>query len=551
MGIYINQELLQPIVDRYAAMPAGLQLLQGKGLTSFVRSWLGTKAKESLSSRPAQCNPSTASAPEPSGGAEEEDCDDDDEEEDDRLATLAPAAVPAVAVPKVPVSPPVPALESVAASPKSPATPDPVPDASLQKSTSTSSRAGTTYTGGFATFYYQNGVAGACGKVHGDADMIAAIDGDRYGNLGAVSSQCGRRVKITNTKNQKSVTVTIADACPTCRNSNSIDLSEGAFKKIATLDEGIVPTGHIRAALSKGIEVTSVSSSGRPYRTPKGHSPSWTAKVNWQKGDALNPLSFAHLLPEVGGVVHTLGTLLEDGAYKQAIRNGDLPGLLKSLIGIGKDSNPLRSGVVAEGPRVTYESLNRDSAIRVCEEFVKSSSSAGDAPNKPRPFVYLSAEDIFRPVIPARYIETKREAERRIEEMMLLNPDYRGVYIRPSLVYHAHLRPLTTPIATVLDLSAAIHRKVPRTLPTPSNLLRSLGASTTASSSESGSSSPLESIANALTLPPIHVDQVAAAIVATLDSESAVRGVVGVNRMRELIGWKSDGESPEITLGRI
>ena len=78
----------------------------------------------------------------------------------------------------------------------------------------------------------------------------------------------------------------------------------------------------------------------------------------------MNPKSFAHLLPEVGGVVHTLGTLLEDGAYKQAIRNGDLPGLLKSLIGIGKDSNPLRSGVVAEGPHVTYESLNRDSGER-------------------------------------------------------------------------------------------------------------------------------------------------------------------------------------------
>lgn len=71
-------------------------------------------------------------------------------------------------------------------------------------------------------------------------------------------------------------------------------------------------------------------------------------------------------------------------------------------------------------------------AIRVCEEFIQSSPNAGDAPNQPRPFVYLSAEDIFRPVIPARYIETKREAERRIEEMMVIHPAYRGVYLRPS-----------------------------------------------------------------------------------------------------------------------
>lgn len=30
------------------------------------------------------------------------------------------------------------------------------------------------------------------------------------------------------------------------------------------------------------------------------------------------------------------------------------------------------------------------------------------------PFVYLSAEDVFRPFVPARYVETKREAERTI-----------------------------------------------------------------------------------------------------------------------------------------
>ncbi|KAF9464753.1 RlpA-like double-psi beta-barrel-protein domain-containing protein-containing protein [Collybia nuda] len=91
-----------------------------------------------------------------------------------------------------------------------------------------------------ATFFYQNGVAGACGTVHGDGDMIAAIDGNRYGNLGAKSSLCGKRVKVTNPANKKSVVVTIADACPTCKNGNSIDLSEGAFKQIATLDQGMV-----------------------------------------------------------------------------------------------------------------------------------------------------------------------------------------------------------------------------------------------------------------------------------------------------------------------
>jgi len=67
------------------------------------------------------------------------------------------------------------------------------------------------------------------------------MDKDRYGDLGAKSSLCGKRVKITNTKNNKSVTVVVADACPTCENGNSIDLSRGAFKQIATEEEGMVP----------------------------------------------------------------------------------------------------------------------------------------------------------------------------------------------------------------------------------------------------------------------------------------------------------------------
>ncbi len=53
--------------------------------------------------------------------------------------------------------------------------------------------------------------------------------------------------------------------------------------------------------------------------------------------------------------------------------------------------------------------------------------------------------------------------------------------------------------------------------------------------------SPLVSIANALSIPPIHVDHVAEAVCAALDSRNAVRGVVGVQRMRELIGWVEAG----------
>jgi len=96
-------------------------------------------------------------------------------------------------------------------------------------------------TGGFATFYWQEGRAGACGEYHSDSDLIAAIDSGMYGDLGAKSDYCGKKVAITNTKNGASVIVTVADACPTCGNYNSIDLSVHAFELIGDKDTGILP----------------------------------------------------------------------------------------------------------------------------------------------------------------------------------------------------------------------------------------------------------------------------------------------------------------------
>lgn len=69
-------------------------------------------------------------------------------------------------------------------------------------------------------------------------------DSQRYGNSGNASPLCGKKVHITNQQNGKSVTVTVADDCPTCLNSDSIDLSQGAFDSIADEATGIVPSEH-------------------------------------------------------------------------------------------------------------------------------------------------------------------------------------------------------------------------------------------------------------------------------------------------------------------
>lgn len=79
-------------------------------------------------------------------------------------------------------------------------------------------------------------------------------------------------------------------------------------------------------------------------------------QVNWQKADAFDPDTYAHVLPGVNGVVHTLGTLLENPQYKKALSEGNFGALVGGFVGGLTGGNPLEKG----GPG-GYESLNRDS----------------------------------------------------------------------------------------------------------------------------------------------------------------------------------------------
>ena len=91
----------------------------------------------------------------------------------------------------------------------------------------------------------------------------------------------------------------------------------------------------------------------------------------------------------------------------------------------------VRRSCSVRGTTVTLIWWNK--ALCVCEAFVKSE---GEVEGRPRAFVYISAEDIFRPFVPARYIESKREAELGLEGILAGNPGFRGVYIRPSAFFH-------------------------------------------------------------------------------------------------------------------
>ncbi|BGP21891.1 hypothetical protein JCM10295v2_000768 [Rhodotorula toruloides] len=71
---------------------------------------------------------------------------------------------------------------------------------------------GQVFTGGIATFFYQNGVAGNCGAVNPDSALIVALPTATYAN----GVHCGQTVTITRVDTGSSIQAKVADSCPTC-----------------------------------------------------------------------------------------------------------------------------------------------------------------------------------------------------------------------------------------------------------------------------------------------------------------------------------------------
>ncbi|KAI7884415.1 hypothetical protein K492DRAFT_174020 [Lichtheimia hyalospora FSU 10163] len=91
---------------------------------------------------------------------------------------------------------------------------------------------------GKATWYTVG--MGSCGSTNSDSELVAAMNHGQMANGGNSNNNpnCGRSVKIRGPKG--SVTVKIVDTCPSCGHGD-IDMSPSAFKRIANLDDGVVP----------------------------------------------------------------------------------------------------------------------------------------------------------------------------------------------------------------------------------------------------------------------------------------------------------------------
>ncbi|KAL2797765.1 hypothetical protein BJX66DRAFT_82178 [Aspergillus keveii] len=205
---------------------------------------------------------------------------------------------------------------------------------------------------------------------------------------------------------------------------------------------------YLLPAIDLSIDVNLIysrnSRSGEPrwdVVTSSSQRPGWAKSVEWAKADILKPETYKPLLKDATAVVHSMGILLE-ADYKGVVQGREpiVSGLQRAFSSSKLGSQNILERKEGEALKAqerdgqfTYELMNRDSAIALAQE----SSSEHVAT-----FVYISASS-GAPVLPSRYITTKREAETTIASQL---PDLRSVFVRPPFMYDAS-RKFTLPIA--------------------------------------------------------------------------------------------------------
>lgn len=190
--------------------------------------------------------------------------------------------------------------------------------------------------------------------------------------------------------------------------------------------------------------MTSISRSGEPTWsavTSSPNAPSWASSVKWQRADILKPKTYKPMLNGADAVIHSMGILLE-ADYKGVVTGKESPwaGLSRAFSATkGGSQNPLTRKEGEElqpqekDGQLTYELMNRDSAITLAQEANHHSVSS---------FVFISAA-AGAPMLPKRYITTKRDAESTIASSL---PKLRSIFIRPGFLYDSS-RKFTLPIA--------------------------------------------------------------------------------------------------------
>ncbi|KAL2870424.1 ubiquinone biosynthesis protein COQ11 [Aspergillus lucknowensis] len=218
-----------------------------------------------------------------------------------------------------------------------------------------------------------------------------------------------------------------------------------ASKKVVVAGgSGFLGSRICKSAVARGWSVTSISRSGEPrwdVVTSSSQRPGWAKSVEWARADILKPETYKPFLKDATAVVHSMGILLE-ADYKGVVqgRQSIVSGLQRAFSSSKLGSQDLLQRKEGEELKAqekdgqfTYELMNRDSAIALAQEASNEHVET---------FIYISASS-GAPILPSRYITTKREAETTISSQL---PNLRSVFVRPPFMYDSS-RTLTLPIA--------------------------------------------------------------------------------------------------------
>lgn len=242
---------------------------------------------------------------------------------------------------------------------------------------------------------------------------------------------------------------------------------------------GFVGSAVARKAVARGWKVVSFSRSGKAFQTPAGHTPAWAEEVSapgsfpspailrlrqrrtqveWRKASAFDPTTYEAELPSCDALVSTLGILFEADYKSQGQARP-----LAVLKAIAESATGSRGNPLAKQTDRSYERINRDSGeslvisgpskpLLIADESALAHSalslyhafhqSRAAASAEPSPFVFISAEDIFRPFVPQRYISTKRAAEAAIwqrAQAEKADRPVRPILMRPSAFFAIQL----------------------------------------------------------------------------------------------------------------
>jgi len=287
-------------------------------------------------------------------------------------------------------------------------------------------------------------------------------------------------------------------------------MSKPAAKKLVVCGgNGFLGSRICKHAVARGWDVTSISRSGQPRWdnvTSSPNPPSWSHQVSWERGDLLRPSTYAPLLRGADAVVHSMGILME-ADYKGLVsgRESPLAGLQKVFAATrDRGINPLERKHGEDikpdsaNDQFSYEVMNRDSAIALAKHADEENVKA---------FCYISAAG-GAPVLPQRYIKTKREAENTISTSF---PRMRGVFPRPPLMYDSS-RPITMAIAAMAGGGSVVNQLTGRYF---------------------------NSFFGAAAAKPLKADTVAEAVVEALDDEN-VKGPIETPQLEDLAskGWR-------------